>query len=42
MKFKLLFLATLIINSVNGQTLAERLGYDKNDKLLIIHNDDLA
>jgi chitin disaccharide deacetylase len=42
MKFKLLFLATLIINSVNGQTLAERLGYDKNDKLLIIHNDDLG
>ncbi len=42
MKFIIFFLAFLIINSMNGQTLAERLGYHKNDKLLIIHNDDLG
>ncbi len=42
---KLLFvllLFALVYESGYSQNLAERLGYDKNDKLLIIHADDLG
>ncbi|MHA7130405.1 polysaccharide deacetylase family protein [Algoriphagus namhaensis] len=38
----ILFSLSLINFSVKGQSLTERLGYDKNDKLLIIHADDLG
>ncbi len=42
MKFKLLMCALLLSQYMMAQTLAERLGYSKNDKLLIIHNDDIG
>jgi len=43
----LLFVATLILSGISPdadgqQNIAERLGYDKNAKLLIIHADDLG
>jgi predicted glycoside hydrolase/deacetylase ChbG (UPF0249 family) len=41
---KLFYVASLFFtcNLVFSQSLAERLGYSKNDKLLIIHNDDIG
>jgi len=37
-----LFVSILLYTNVSSQSLAERLGYNEDDKLLIIHADDLG
>ena len=44
MKYLILFLSIFYSININSQidNIAERLGYDKNAKLLIIHADDIG
>ena len=44
MKYLILFLSIFYTVSINSQidNIAERLGYDKDAKLLIIHADDIG
>jgi len=42
MKFSIVLLLCLFYINSSSQTLIEKLGYSQNDKLLIIHSDDLG
>ena len=44
MKLSAIILSLILVSSlvINGQNLSERLGYDANDRLLILHADDLG